>query len=135
MELQSQMSLQQSNLLLMERNHLDLTVDLSPLGVISEEGNVIVSPGSLVELEFDLHTPWGVSKIISSEGIKPEIKKAEHQLIWQLQPGEVNHLEAIFWVPSNLGIGALVIALLMIAGFYVKYKQLPGQSGHSGSSA
>jgi hypothetical protein len=46
--------------------------------------------------------------------------------MWTLKPGQLNHLEAVFWLPSPLGIGTLVIVLLVLGGFYLKYKSLPG---------
>jgi hypothetical protein len=48
-----------------------------------------------------------------------------NQLTWKLQPGKQNHLEAIFWIPSPIGIGAVAIAILVGIGFWLKYQLLP----------
>jgi hypothetical protein len=122
-QLNSQMSLNQKNLLLFERDRLSLNVDLRALGVLSSQGKLIVSPGSLIDLKFQLRTPWGGRSLISSDALRAE--KLGNLLIWQLEPGQINHIEAVFWIPSYLGLGTVAIAALMIAGFYLKYKRLP----------
>ncbi|MGD1855132.1 MAG: DUF3153 domain-containing protein [Leptolyngbyaceae cyanobacterium] len=40
---------------------------------------------------------------------------------WPLQPGQINTIDATFWVPSPIGIGAVVIALLCAGGYGVRY--------------
>jgi Protein of unknown function (DUF3153) len=125
-QVQSQIQLKQSNWLLFERDRLKLTVDLRGLGVVSDQGPLIVSPESLVNLEFALNAPWGVQNIVSEEmDSSPPVRQEGTQLIWQLQPGEINDLEAVFWLPSYLAWGAIAIALLVIAGYSLKYKRLP----------
>lgn len=126
LQLNSEMFLHQSNFLLLERNRLSLSVDLRALGVLSKGGNLIVSPGSLIDLEFGLNTPWRVRSIVSENSLTPEVPANGHQLAWQLKPGQINYIEAVFWLPSPLGLGTIVIVLLMLAGFWVKYKRFPG---------
>ena len=118
-QLQSDITLNQSNLLFLERNKLHLQVDLRPLGVLSDGGNVIIGPGEILDLQFQLHTPWGAK---SDGDIAPLVSDGGHQLVWRLETGKINDIEAIFWLPSYLGIGTLVIILLMVGGFYWKYK-------------
>ena len=125
LKLDSEISINQSNLLFLERNKLNLTVDLRALGVLSNEGTLIVSPGSLIDLQFGLNSPWGAKSIITEDSLIPEISNKTYQLVWQLQPGEINYIEAIFWLPNTLGIGTIFIVLLMVAGFYLKYRRLP----------
>ena len=122
-QLQSDISLNQSNWLLLERNKLHLTVDLRPLGVLSDGGNVIIGPGELLDLQFHFNAPWGVTK---ENGVEAEVSKKGNELIWKLESGKINDIEVVFWLPSYLGIGAIVIIVLMVLGFYVKYKYLPG---------
>jgi hypothetical protein len=126
LQLQGKMSIFQSNALLMERNKINLNIDLRALGVISNQGNIIISPGDLVNIEFSLNTPWN-SKIFSQnlENNSTLIQENNH-LIWKLKPGQINEIELAFWVPSWLGIGTVSIILLIIAGFYLKYKRFPG---------
>ena len=124
-QLNSQMSIRQSNLLLLERNHITLDVDLRALGVLSNQGNIIVSPGSLIDLEFVLNSPWGARSIEVDKTLTPEIHQGGRQLLWHLQPGQVNRIEAAFWTPSWLGLGTVGIIALSSLGFFVKYKRLP----------
>jgi len=124
LKVNSNMSVQQSNLLLLERDRLSLTVDLRPLGVISKQGNLIVSSGSLIDTKLVLNTPWKANSLIGENLLEPEINNG-HQIVWQLKPGQLNYLEAVFWVPSILGIGTVVIILLILVGFYLKYKAFP----------
>lgn len=122
----SKLHLRQSNLFLVQRNKLSFDVDLRSLGVVSASGNVIVSPSSLLDLQFSLQTPWGARTANKVENaISPEVYDDGHQLVWKLQPGQLNHIEAVFWLPSPLGVGTLAIILLVLAGFYVKYKSFP----------
>ncbi|MBD2001322.1 DUF3153 domain-containing protein [Leptolyngbya sp. FACHB-541] len=115
-ELTSHLTLTESNLLLLERNRLSFDLDLRSLGVLSSKGNLLVSPGSLIDLEFSLDSPWGARSVNSSS----EAVRQGKQLVWMLKPGEINHLEAIFWIPSPLGIGSVAIALFVISGSFVK---------------
>ncbi|MFB8787771.1 MAG: DUF3153 domain-containing protein [Potamolinea sp.] len=127
--LNSKFRLEQNNAFLWERNHLSYDLDLQSLGVLSTNGTVIVSPGSLLELQFSLQTPWGAKSIENAENaISPNVYDNGHQLVWTLKPGQLNHVEAVFWMPSSIGIGSILIVLLVLAGYYVKYKTLPGKT-------
>ncbi len=126
LQLNSQMSLIQNNWIFFERNRLKLDVDLRGLGVLSNQGNLIVSPGSIIDLELTLNTPWQAKNISGNNKISPEIRENGKVLVWKLIPGQINQIETVFWVPSILGIGTVVIILLMLIGFFVKYKHFPG---------
>ncbi|NEP11393.1 MAG: DUF3153 domain-containing protein [Symploca sp. SIO2C1] len=124
----SKFRLDQGNFLLVQRNHLSYDLDLRSLGVLSENGDIVVSPNSLLDLQFSLETPWGARNIEeSANAIIPESYDDGHQLVWQLQPGQLNHIEVIFWLPSPLGVGSIVILLLVLGGFYLKYQSFPWQ--------
>lgn len=122
-QIDSHLSLNQNNLLLLVRNRLSYDLDLRSLELISTNSNLQITPGSILEFEFSLNTPWGARSIESPLAIQPE--KQGQQLVWKLQPGELNHLEAVFWLPSPLGIGTVVIALFVAAGIYLRYKFMP----------
>ncbi len=125
-QLKSQVNLQGSNLLFFQRNYLDLDVDLRALGVLTNQGKVIVDPGSLLDIEFRLLTPWGAKQVSHSDDLLlPEVSQQGHQLVWHLQPGKVNKIEAVFWLPNSLGFGTIAIALFILIGFYLKYKTFP----------
>lgn len=121
----SKMSLQQSNLLLVERTHIDLFIDLRGLGAIANQGKIKVTPDSLAELTFQINAAWIARSLKGSNLLNPT-KDTPGKIIWQLQPGQLNHIEAVVWLPSPVGIGTIIIMVLMIAGYYLKYKHFPG---------
>lgn len=121
----SQMSLRQSNFLLFERNYFDLTVDLRGLGNTSEENKIAIISDSLVNLTFQVNSPW-IARSLQDKNLLAPVKNTPGKLIWQLKPGQLNHIKAVVWLPSPLGIGAVIIIVLMIGGFYLKYKHFPG---------
>ena len=121
----SQMSLRQSNLLLFERNYINLIVDLRALGATSNQSKIVVAPNSIANLTFQLNAPWIARSLPGSNRLNP-VNSTSGKLIWQLQPGQINHIEAVVWLVSPLGIGTAVIIVLMIAGFYLKYRHFPG---------
>jgi hypothetical protein len=117
----SKLLVQNNNFLLLSRNHLVYDVDLRSLSVLTSQDNVFSgNNNSIINLDFSLQTPWGVKNIQPTEdAIQPE--KAGNQLIWQLKPGELNHIEVVFWLPNMLGIGSLIIILFVWSGFYLRY--------------
>jgi hypothetical protein len=130
---ESHLNVKQNNLLLVLRNRLSLELDLRSLSLVSSNGSLLLSPGGLLELEFSLNTPWGAQSIETAAGalakpskrIAPESFREGKQLVWKLKPGEINYLEAVFWLPSPVGIGAVIIALFVAAGISLKYQLLP----------
>ncbi|NJK66486.1 MAG: DUF3153 domain-containing protein [Microcoleus sp. CSU_2_2] len=122
----SHLSVKQNNLLLALRNRLVLELDLRSLSLLSSNDSLLLSPGGLLELDFSLNTPWGARNIETVTGtIVPKSDRDGKQLVWKLKPGEINNLEAVFWMPSPVGIGALIIALFVAAGSSLKYQLLP----------
>lgn len=125
-ELNSQVSLHQSNLIFVERNSLDLAIDLRALGVLTNQEKILVDQDSLADLEFQLNTPWIAHSISNPQNLQPISNTLKKGLVWHLHPGEVNHIKAVFWLPSPIGIGTGIIILLMLAGFFLKYRRFPG---------
>ena len=125
-QLNSHVSLHQSNFILVERNSLDLAIDLRALEVLSNQDKIIVEPDSLADIEFQLNTPWIAQSISDSENLQPINDNLNKGLVWKLHPGEVNHIQAVFWLPSPIGIGTGIIILLLLAGFFLKYRRFPG---------
>lgn len=125
-QLKAEMSIKQSNWLFLERNKLNIEVDLRALGVLSNQGNIIVSPGSLVDLEFVLNAPWRVKNVAKNGILDSESNPEKTQVTWKLQPGQLNTIETSFWVPSYLGIGTVIIIGFILLGFYAKHRHFPG---------
>jgi hypothetical protein len=127
-KLKSHMQIDQSNLLLAVKNHLIYDIDLSALAIATTDPKVSVGSSNSVDLNFSIQSPWGVSNVDRAGNIAPVKAISDRQMTWQLKPGEINHIDAIFWLPNPLGIGALFIILISLAGYYLKYRQLPWQS-------
>jgi hypothetical protein len=130
-KIESNLLLFQNNFLLLVRNHLIYDVDLRSLSLIASNGNVLEAAGSILNLEFSLKTPWGARNIQQSEsaiapGTAPEI--TQNKLVWKPIPGQLNHIEAVFWLPSPLGIGSLFIILFVVGGLYLRYTFMPDPS-------
>lgn len=124
-QIDSHLKLNQNNFLLLVRNHLSYDLDLRSLELISTNGNLIVNSSPILEFEFSLNTPWGARSIEVENTIHPESDSKGQQLLWRLQPGQLNHVEAVFWLPSPIGIGTVVIILFVVAGIYLRYKFMP----------
>ncbi|WP_375505125.1 DUF3153 domain-containing protein [uncultured Nostoc sp.] len=123
-KIESNVLLEQNNFLLLVRNRLIYDLDLRSLSLIASKGNVLANAGSILDLEFSLKTPWGAKNIqLTETAIEPE--KNGNRLVWKLQPGELNHIETIFWLPSPLGIGALLIIVFVWGGLYLRYNFMP----------
>jgi hypothetical protein len=119
----AQLTVDHSNWLVVERDRLVYEIDLRSLGFASAEGEVLVSPASLINLEFQLETPWGAQNYYGEGMNRPRVLQAGHKLIWSLIPGQQNVLETVFWLPSPLGIGTVGIILLVALGFFLKSPQ------------
>lgn len=116
----SQLRMTTGNWIVWQRHHLQYDLDLRGLE-FSGLAETTDSPSPL-ELELNLKTPWGAKPTPLKNVTSP--RKKGKQLIWRLKPGEINHIEATFWLPSPLGIGAMLILLLVLGGGYVKKRSL-----------
>jgi hypothetical protein len=117
------LTIQRSNFILLERNRLRYEVDLRSLGVRSTDGDVLVSPTSLIAIEFKLNTPWGSRSSANSETLRPRSLSNGKKLIWTLIPGAENLIDTTFWMPNPLGFGTLAILLFVLLGKFLKYPQ------------
>ena len=125
-KIDSRLTLVQNNLLLLLRNRLSYDLDLRSLSLIANNGNVLVSPGSVFDLEFSLNTPWGGRSIEkSADSIHPQTYANGQQMLWKLQPGQLNHIEVVFWMPDFLGIGTVFICLFVAMGIFLRYSFMP----------
>jgi hypothetical protein len=130
--LSSQIHFTQTNLFLVQRAKLSYDLDLSSLGLLAANGNLLISPSSLLGLTFRLNTPWGAKNLVlkgdqSARTGRPSsqptaVQKEGRYLVWTLKPGQPNHVEAVFWLPNPLGIGTLIIALVVVVGSFLKYQ-------------
>jgi Protein of unknown function (DUF3153) len=119
----AQMQIKQSNFLLVVRNHLIYDIDLRSLAIGSSDPKVSEAANNFVDLNFTIQSPWGVkSSDLPGSLVGMEKVGNNRKMDWQLKPGELNHLDAIFWLPNPLGIGAILIILISGGGYYLKYR-------------
>ena len=85
------------------QNQLHADIDLSALQADSAAGD-----GGALDRWRTLNLSFQIDSI---EGARQ----------WSLTPGQVNTIEASFWIPSPIGIGAVVIAVLCAGGYGVRY--------------
>jgi Protein of unknown function (DUF3153) len=119
----SHLTVEHRNFIFLERNHLHYEIDLRSLGVLSSEGTVLASPKSLIQLTLRLESPWGAHRPTTKDALSPI--KSGRALSWSLIPGQQNILESTFWMPSPLGIGSILIAMLVFVGRFLKYSSPP----------
>ncbi len=109
----SKLVVTQNNFLLASRHQLTYDLDLRSLATDRQ-----VTSGSAgdpanqqnLDLKFALHVP----SFVSNQNGR-----------WQLQPGQVNHLSTVFWLPNPIGIGGLLIIFLVAIGYFIKSKLSP----------
>ena len=100
--------------------HLTYDLDLgqlpasSPLGPDNPDGQ----PWST--LGFRLQTPWGLSQVLPGSADPDHILPNGAQ--WQLQPGRRYHIDVMFWVPSLVFLGTVVITGLVLLGYVLRYR-------------
>jgi Protein of unknown function (DUF3153) len=127
------MRIDRSNFLVVIRNHLVYDLDLRSIAAKSSSDTVAattpkvsIGANNPIDLDFSLQSPWGIENI-SSNGANVVSIDGNRQMTWQLKPGQIERIDAVFWLPNPLGIGAIAIGIISIAGYYFKYRQLPWQ--------
>jgi hypothetical protein len=114
------LKLTQGNWIFAIHNHLRLSLDLSAIPTGKMLGAPVLQGVELLSGYVKLTTPWGLNRLgagadgLLAHSLLPE-REQTHQ--WQLRPGIVNQVEADFWVPSPIGIGAAAIALFVALGY------------------
>jgi len=109
--IRAKLSLRQGNWLLAIYNHLTLRLDLTAVPDLTDTGLHLLQGKQLLEGTVTIAAPW--------------VRSPSHDLTpcqtWPLIPGELNTLEADFWVPGPIGIGAAVIGIVVASGYLIKY--------------
>ncbi len=127
------MQIQQNNFFLVVRNHLTYDINLRSQVVKSTDPKVSIASGDLLDLNFTIQSPWGVTSAKLPDSIEGIAGTNDRQKSWKLESGKMNHLEAFFWLPNPLGIGSIVIIFISILGYYFKYRELPWRLGSKAS--
>jgi hypothetical protein len=120
----SHLQVKTNNLLLIERRHLIYDLDLTSLAIQGNDGNMLLDPGVGLDVAFGVTGPWGANKgRRPRDAFSPAAHREGGELLWQLEPGRVNHIEAVVWMPSPIGLGAVAIVGLVLGGRYLNQKQ------------
>ena len=115
----AQVALQQANWIVVLRNHITLDVDLTSLGINSDEEGMLVNPGNLLNLDFHVDAPWGAKyKLRGPNAVAGEA--LPNGMVWHMLPGQLNHIEGYFWMPSPLGLYSLGLIGLVVGATYLK---------------
>lgn len=108
-------AVQQTNWLLANRTRLTYDVDLTPLPVNTPRD----SPAEpWANLAFHLQVPWGIQTLLPAS---LPAETTPQGATWILQPGQVNHIAVIFWLPNAVAIGSLAIGVLVLLGYFLRY--------------
>jgi Protein of unknown function (DUF3153) len=111
----SRLQIRTKNRILWQRNEMRYDLDLRSLRALLKE-----SFSESLDLEFNLRTPGGAQVPTETGELSPKLRKNGWQLVWKLKPGMMNHIEAVFWVPSPIGTGFVVISLLVIGAYITR---------------
>jgi Protein of unknown function (DUF3153) len=123
----ARLQVEQSNWLAIVKNHLIFDIDLQAIATTNTDTKVAIAANNFIDLKFRIQSPWGIQN--TNLSTSPNLVKTTegNQTTWQLQPGQIDRIEAVFWLPNPIGIGAIFIILISMLGYYLKYRQLPWQ--------
>ena len=120
-KLASYVDVKQNNFFVALRNRLSMNLDLQSS---TSNSKVVINPNEFLDMDFQLTTPWGFTNIQSSKN-NTIYYQNDREIIWKPKPGEINSLDVVFWIPSPIGIGAILISLFVYLGIALKYQILP----------
>ncbi|NEQ44101.1 MAG: DUF3153 domain-containing protein [Leptolyngbya sp. SIOISBB] len=107
----AQLSLHQNNWFGIIFNHINLRFDLTAVPDLTETRLPLLQGQQLLTGHVQITAPWVRS-------LTGELLSSAQ---WALVPGEINDIEADFWVPSPIGMGAAAIAFFVLIGYALKY--------------
>lgn len=105
----------QRNWLLASRIHLIYDLDLQSLSPW-----LTTAEGRGDSLTWRLQVPWGW--VALQPGSLPARVIGPKDLLWSLQPGQFHHIDVVFWLPNPVGLGTLGIVLLVLLGYFLRYR-------------
>lgn len=120
----SQFQLHQQNWLVAVRNHLRYEVDLRSLAAPGGNQLALVDADRLLRWRFGLRVPvlgdFGLDRWWRPDPTPDEYRpqRQRGRWVWTLESGQRTVIEAVFWVPSAVGIGAIGIGLFCAIGWW-----------------
>lgn len=127
----SHLTVQSTNYLLVQRTRIIYDLDLRSLGFSFKGEPPLLNSSTLLKLSFSLKTPLGASWEPSPEPGETQ-QGSSKDFVWKLPVGQQHHLEAVFWLPDPIGIGAVCILLLISGAGYLRYRVLPDSTWKHG---
>jgi hypothetical protein len=123
------LAFRQQDWIFASRSHLIYDIDLQQLPPATPRIDRAES-ASWSTLDFRLQTPWGISQVAPESNAPTQ--NLPNGAGWRLEPGKAYHIEVWFWVPSLVALGAVIIGLLVLLGYFLRYR-LWGQAKPSSS--
>ena len=114
------LSVDQRSWFFVSQTRLTCDIDLQQLPKASARSNQGRGDRPWSSLGFRLQTPWGISQVLS-DSVSPNLSLTNGAQ-WQLQPGSLYHIAVRFWIPNPVSIGAVVIALFVLLGYFLRYR-------------
>ncbi len=109
-----ELGVEQTNWVLVSRTHLTYTLDLRDLPANGEDA----ATPAWADLRFRLRVPWGLTQIAAT----PPLSQDATGAVWQLQPGQITRIDAVFWLPNAVALGTLGIVALVLGGYGLRYQ-------------
>lgn len=105
------------NLIVSQRNRVSLDVDLRSLPPLDLGALQIRRIDRAVAGQLQVSAPNPITVLAASS---PVAATAPNAVSWSIVPHQRNHLELVFWVPSPLGIGAVLLVAAVVAGLLLQ---------------
>ena len=97
----------EKNYLLLKKNNYRIDLDLQTLKFVDD-----------LEITFNIITP---NKFFSKEDNNSKLGVSKNSIKWNLIPGEINTLEFSFWNWNKLLLGSLLITLILLSAYSIKF--------------
>jgi hypothetical protein len=97
--------------------NLDLrSVEFSPDSMIG--GDVF----SAYPVSFAVQGPWGISTVETDSLAPTETTPTGAR--WNLPLGEQSHIDVRFWLPNWIGLGGVILTVVVLMGYGIRYRWL-----------
>lgn len=115
-----ELGVEQTNWVFVSRTHLTYTLDLHDLPINGPINGEDAATTPWADLRFRLRVPWGLTQL--SPAATPPLSQDATGAVWQLQPGQMTRIDAVFWLPNAITLGTLGIVALVLGGYGLRYR-------------
>ncbi|NJL46461.1 MAG: DUF3153 domain-containing protein [Leptolyngbyaceae cyanobacterium SM2_5_2] len=116
------LQVEQRNWGLASRTQLIYDLDLRELPTSKLQADRAAPSASASVISFRLQTPWGIRQVSPKSALPTVSLPTEAD--WLLQPGQLNHIDVLFWLPNAVGLGTVAIVGLVLVGYVLRYRWL-----------